>query len=337
MVGHIIKRFARLVVSIIAVSIITFALLKSVPGSFGELANMNVGLGLDQTAGGAQTGTGGVFGGSEPAAWQQYLLFMGQLVSGDLPHTYKYPQLTIGDVIAQGFPITLTLASASIVLTLAMAVPIGLAAAFWKDSLFDRALMAITTALTALPGYLFVLILVLIFSLGLGLLPTGGWDSPRNMIIPVAALALEGVAPQARYVRSSVLEQLREDYVIAALAKGGQQRTVMVRHVLRNSLIPLVTVAGPYFAHLLTGTVFIEALLRIPGLGLYFATAAQSRDMPLLMGSTLFFAIILVLMNLLVDLSYRVLDPRVRYQTPAQTISRRRRRRAQLRKVATSA
>src|SRR5699024_1823842 len=132
MAGHIIRRLARVVVSIIAVSIITFALLKSVPGSFAELATMNVGLGLDQTAGGAQTGAGGILGGAEPAAWQQYLLFMGQLVTGDLPHTYKYPQLTIGDVIAQGFPITLTLAVTSTLLTLALAIPVGLAAAFWK-------------------------------------------------------------------------------------------------------------------------------------------------------------------------------------------------------------
>lgn len=255
---------------------------------------------------------------------------MKELITWHLPYTYKYPQLTIGDVISQGFPVTLSIAFLAIVLTLVLAIPVGLAAALWKDTLIDRALMLVSTTLTALPGYLFVLILVLVLAVWLRLLPTGGWQGPKDLIIPVAALALEGVAPQARYVRSSVLEQLREEYVVAAMAKGGIRRTVMVRHVLRNSLIPLVTVAGPYFAHLLTGTVFIEALLRIPGLGLFFATAAQSRDMPLLMGSTLFFAIILVVMNLLVDLSYRILDPRVRYLAPSTTFRSRRRLRAKL-------
>ncbi|MFW6597527.1 ABC transporter permease [Propionibacteriaceae bacterium Y2011] len=336
MAGNIIKRLLRLVVSILAVSMITFGLLQTVPGSFGELANMNIGLGLDQTAGGPQDGNNAGSGGEAPA-WLQYLGFMQSLVTGDLPYTYKYPQLTIGDVIAQGFPITATLAVLAIILTLALAIPIGLMAAVWKDSLFDRILMTLTTALTAMPGYLFVLVLVLIFALGLGWLPTGGWEGPIYLVIPVTAMALEGVASQARYVRSSVLEQLREDYVTAALAKGGTQRIVMVQHVLRNSLIPLVTVAGPYFAQLLTGTVFIEALLRIPGLGLYFATAAQSRDMPLLMGSTLFFAILLVTMNMLVDLSYRVLDPRVRYSSPAASIRSRRARAATFKKEAARA
>lgn len=328
----IIFRLGRLVLSILAVSMITFALLESVPGSFTELANSNVGLGLDQTSGGVLAGESGS-ARQEPPAWMQYLSFMKDLVTWDLPYTYKYPQLTIGDVISQGFPITLTIAVSATVLTLLLAIPVGLIAALRKDSLIDRGLMVVATALTALPGYLLVLILVLIFASWLRWLPTGGWDSPLSMIIPVGAVAIEGVAPMARYVRSSVLEQLREEYVVAALAKGGVRRTVMVRHVLRNSLVPLVTVAGPYFAGLLTGTVFIEALLRIPGLGLYFATAAQSRDMPLLMGSTLFFAVLLVVLNMLVDLSYRILDPKVRFQTPAATFRSRQVARAKLKKA----
>jgi len=334
MVRYAVTRVLRLLLSVVAVSLLTFALLKSVPGSFAQLASSNIGIGLDQTSGGVQTADGGQGTFQEPPAWLEYLQFMKALITWDLPYTYKYPQLTIGDVISQGFPITFTIAVSATLLTLLMAIPTGLAAALFKDSVLDRLLMVVSTALTALPGYLLVLILVLVFASGLGWLPTGGWDSPLSMVIPVGALALEGVAPMARYVRSSVLEQLREEYVVAALAKGGVRRTVMVRHVLRNSLIPLVTVAGPYFASLLTGTVFIEALLRIPGLGLYFATAAQSRDMPLLMGSTLFFALLLVVMNMLVDLSYRVLDPRVRFQSPLKTFSSRREARLRLKEVA---
>lgn len=334
MTRFVLLRLGRLLLSIVVVSILTFALLKSVPGSFTQLAQSNIGIGLDQTSGGAQSGDRGPGGYQEPAAWVEYLTFMKDLVTWNLPYTYKYPQLTIGDVISQGFPITFTIAVAATLLTLLMAIPAGLAAALFKDSWLDRALMVVSTMATALPGYLLVLIMVLVFASWLKVLPTGGWDSPVSMVIPVGALAIEGVAPMARYVRSSVLEQLREEYVVAALAKGGVRRTVMVRHVLRNSLVPLVTVAGPYFATLLTGTVFIEALLRIPGLGLYFATAAQSRDMPLLMGSTLFFALLLVVMNMLVDISYRVLDPRVRFQSPVATFSARRAARLRLKEVA---
>jgi len=325
----------RLVASLIVVSIITFGLLKSVPGSFADLTNQNIGLGLDSVAGGAQSGTNTAQQAtSEPSAVHEYLNFMQDLVTWHLPYTYKYPQLTIGDVIRQGFPITLTIAFFAVLFTVLLALPVGLAAALWKYTWFDRTLMTVSTALTALPSYLFVLILVLVFSSWLGLLPTGGWDGPKDLVIPVAALALEGIAPEARYVRSSVLEELREEYVVAALAKGGVRRVVMIRHVLRNSLIPLVTVVGPHFAQLLTGTVFIEALLRIPGLGLFFATAAQSRDMPLLMGSTLFFALLLVFMNIVVDLSYRLLDPRIRYQNPIKTFKSRRKIRARVKEVA---
>jgi peptide/nickel transport system permease protein len=134
------------------------------------------------------------------------------------------------------------------------------------------------------------------------------------MIMPVLALALGPVAVLARYVRSSMLETLREEYVTAAFAKGGPYSTVVIRHALRNSLIPLVTVVGPLLAGLMTGTVFVETLFRIPGLGLYFTQAAASRDMPLLMGTTLFFALILMVVNLIVDLIYGALDPRIRVE-----------------------
>jgi peptide/nickel transport system permease protein len=131
--------------------------------------------------------------------------------------------------------------------------------------------------------------------------------------MPIAALSIGSIALLARFVRSSMLETLQEDYVTAARARGGGARQVVFVHALRNSLIPLVTVVGPYLAALMTGTVFIESIFRIPGLGLYFADAARSRDMPLLMGATIFFALILMTMNLLVDLVYRVLDPRIRF------------------------
>lgn len=315
-------RLLRLLLSMFAVSVITFALLQLVPGSFQQLSGDNVGSGLGATAT-VTNGEAATHAGSAHSAVWQYLTFMKGVVTWDMGPSYKFPQLTVQDVITQAFPVSLTLAVLATVLTLAIAIPIGLLSAVKKDTSADYGPMFVLTTAAALPGYLAALVLILLLSTWLGLLPTGGWDGARTMVIPVLALAVHPIATLARYVRSSVLENLREEYVVAAYAKGGSKPTVLTRHVLRNSLIPLVTVVGPMFAHLATGTVFIEALMGIPGLGLYFTVAARSRDMPLLMGTTLLFAFLLMVMNLLVDLSYRVLDPRIRYQVRTRRRGRR--------------
>lgn len=316
-------RLVRLVLSMLAVSLITFALLQLVPGSFSDLSSSSVGSGL---GGDTSTTVGSVSGSGQPG-WGAYLQFMHGALTWHMPASFKYPQLTVNQIIEQAFPVSLTLALLATLLTLLLAIPIGVIAAVRKDRFLDYGAMFTLTTGAALPGYLACLVLVLLFCSWLGLLPTGGWTGPQSVIIPVLALALAPTATLARYVRSSVLEALREDYVLAAYAKGGSKFVVLTRHVLRNSLIPLVTVVGPMFAHLATGTVFIEALLGIPGLGQFFAVGARTRDMPLLMGTTLFFALLLMVMNVLVDLSYRVLDPRVRHQTTLNTPQRRSRRR----------
>lgn len=312
-------RLVRMAFSLLVVSIITFGLLQLVPGSFADLSGSNVGSGLGDTSGLTDNVTGS---GHQPA-WHQYLSFMRGALTWHMPASFKYPQLTVNQIIEQAFPISLTLAVLATLLTLVVAIPVGLIAAVRKDKLVDYGSMFALTSGAALPGYLASLVLILIFSSWLGWLPSGGWNGPQYLIIPVVALALAPSASLARYVRSSVLEALREDYVVAAYAKGGSRFVVLTRHVLRNSLIPLVTVVGPMFAHLATGTVFVEALLGIPGLGQFFAVGARTRDMPLLMGATLFFALLLMVLNLLVDLSYRLLDPRVRHQSMTKPRSRR--------------
>ncbi|NDL58232.1 ABC transporter permease [Phytoactinopolyspora mesophila] len=307
------KRVARMVLSLVAVSMITFTLLQMAPGSFADIQRIS--------AGAAQFGGAGTEDmvhafasryGDDIPAWQQYLIFMKGAVTWDFGPSYKYPTQDVQDIIAQGFPISATIAIIAVVLSLMIAIPIGVYAAVRQNSKADHSAMFLITLGTALPNYLTGVILVLFFTLTLGVLPSSGWDGPQYMIMPVLALVLGPTAVLARYVRSSMLETLREEYVVAALAKGGRHATVITRHALRNSLIPIVTVLGPLLASLMTGTVFVEALFRIPGLGLYFAQAAASRDMPLLMGTALFFALILMTMNLIVDLVYGYLDPRIR-------------------------
>ncbi|TDE01975.1 ABC transporter permease [Jiangella asiatica] len=312
MLAYLARRLVRLILSLVAVSIITFGLLQLVPGSFSELAEAGTSeLGGDASA--TDPALTERYGEQVPA-WEQYLTFMRGLVTFDMGPSYRYPQSTVEELIIEAFPVSLSLAVPAMLLTLLIAVPVGVMAAVKKGKLADYGSVFTLTTLQALPGYLFALLLVLVFAVWLGMLPVRGWAGPEYLVIPVVALAVQPTAMLARYVRTSMLEELREDYVVAAQAKGGRRRVVLVRHVLRNSLIPLVTVAGPLFANLATGTVFIEALLGIPGLGRLFTTAARTRDMPLLMGTTLFFALIFLLMNLIVDMVYGLLDPRIRHQ-----------------------
>lgn len=310
MLRYLSRRLTRLILSLVAVSIITFGLLQLVPGSFAELANSGA---TDFDADSSGSALQQRYGDHIPA-WEQYLTFMRGVATFDMGPSYRYPQSSVEELILDAFPVSLSLAVPATALTLLIAVPIGVLAAVKKDRLADYGTIFTLTTLQALPGYLFALLLVLIFAVGLGMLPVRGWAGPQHMIIPVIALAVQPTAMLARYVRSSMLEELREDYVIAARAKGGKSRTVLVRHVLRNSMIPLVTIVGPTFASLVTGTVFIEVLLGIPGLGQLFTGAARTRDMPLLMGTTLFFAFIFLLLNLIVDLIYGLLDPRIRHE-----------------------
>ncbi|WP_427886186.1 ABC transporter permease [Kribbella sp. GL6] len=307
------KRLVRLVLSLIAVSILTFTLLQLAPGNFADLQRVNSGA---TNLGGV--GTESMVGelesryGADVPAWKQYLIFMKGAVHWDFGPSYKYASRNVQDIIAEAFPISATLAVLAVLLALLIAVPVGVFAALRQNSKSDHSTMFVVTLGHALPSYLTAAFMILLFSATLKLLPSGGWNGPKDLVLPVLALSLGPAAVLARYVRSSMLETLREEYITAALAKGGPRRTVIVRHALRNSLIPLVTVAGPLLAALMTGTVFVEALLRIPGLGLYFANAAASRDMPLLMGTALFFALILMVTNLVVDLAYGLLDPRIR-------------------------
>ncbi|SEE91784.1 ABC transporter substrate-binding protein [Ruania alba] len=307
------RRVLRMVLCLIAVSVLTFVLLQLAPGDFAGIQAVGggtVGLAADATAE-STAGLAARYGADVPL-WEQYLRFMAGAVTGDMGPSYKYPQSSVEEIIAGAFPISASLAALAIAVAVMVAVPIGVLAAVRRRSPLDWGTMFVATLGHGLPNYLAGLVLVLIFAAGLGLFPTFGWTGPENMVLPVLALAISPIGQLARYVRSSVLENLREEYVVAARSKGGTARTILVRHVLRNSTMPLVTVVGPMFAGLATGTIFVEKIFGIPGLGHYFTEAAAARDMPLLMGTTLFFAALLMLMNLIVDLSYAVLDPRVR-------------------------
>ena len=329
MISFIARRVVRMFLSLIAVSILAFTLLQLAPGSFADIQRATSG--ATGMAGADMQSVAGEFSaryGADVPAWQQYLIFMRGALTWNLGPSYRYPAQNVEDLIAQGFPISATLAVLAVLVALTIAIPVGVLAALRQKSLWDTGSMFVLTMGHALPNYLTGVFLVLIVSGWLRILPASGWSGPENLVLPVLALAVGPLAVLARYVRSAMLETLREEYVTAALAKGGRYYVVIIKHVLRNSLVPLVTVSGPMLAALMTGTVFIETLFRIPGLGLAFVQAASSRDMPLLMGTTLFFAAILMVTNLIVDLVYGLLDPRVRAESGRKPRGTRNRRTA---------
>jgi peptide/nickel transport system permease protein len=315
-VRYLAFRLLRMAISLVAVSMITFTLLQMAPGNFADIQRVTSGASeLSPSQASEVIGEFQTRYGDDVPLWKQYLQFMQGAIRWDFGPSYMYPHLTVQEIIADAFPVSATLALVSVLIAVLFAVPLGVLSAVNHNRTADYIPMFILTIGRAVPSYLIALFLILLFSRQLGWLPTRGWGSFKVALMPVAALSIGSIAILARYIRSSMLETLRQDYIMAARAKGGSFGPVVFGHALRNSLIPFVTIVGPYLAALMTGTVFIESIFGIPGLGLYFADAARSRDMPLLMGSTIFFALILMTMNLFVDLIYRLLDPRIGFDT----------------------
>ena len=195
----------------------------------------------------------------------------------------------------------------------AVAIPLGVIAALRQNRMADYVSLLIATGGASIPNFVLAILLVIFFSVKLHLIPTQGWGTPRQAILPVITLAFTPMAFLTRITRSSMLDALNQEYVQTARAKGLHEGAVVIRHMLRNALIPVATVAGPLTAGLLTGSFIIENVFSIPGIGRLYLESIQQRDYPVIMATTLIYAVILMLANLLVDLLYGVIDPRVRY------------------------
>jgi len=307
------RRIARLVISLLIVSMLAFGLLQLAPGTFAGIQAVgggSTGLANQQTSGN-NSALVQASGENVPIP-VQYWNWLSHAVVGDFGPSYKYPQSDVTEIIAQALPVTASLAFFAMVLALAIAIPVGVISAVRRGTWIDNSLMFVSTLGVAIPNYLMAIILVLVFSVGLHALPTGGWTGPQSMIMPVIALGAGMAGVFARYVRSSVLEVLDEEYVVAARARGGTPRAVPLRHVPRSAIMPRATAAGPAFAGPPAGTPLVEQIFGTPGLGAYFPQAAIGRDMPLMMGCTVVFAAILMAMNVIVDLVYAAIDPRTR-------------------------
>jgi oligopeptide transport system permease protein len=303
MISILLKRFVHGLIVLWAVATLTFLLLRLAPGGPFDserklppeiIANLEAKYHLN-----------------EPVL-EQYVRYLAGLAHGDLGPSYKYLDRGVTEVIADTLPTSALLGILAILFTLVVSFPLGFLAASYRESIIDRLCLFIGTLGISLPNFILGALLIWAVALQLGWLQAGRWDDWSSVILPMITLGAAPTAYVSALLRSSLIETLGEDFVRTARAKGVREHSVLARHALRNSLIPILTVMGPLTATLLTGSFVVEYVFAIPGMGRFFITAVTDRDYPLIMGVTLVYTAILVSANFAVDLLYGWVDPRIR-------------------------
>ena len=244
---------------------------------------------------------------------QQFVRYLTGLLKGDFGPSFKYRDFTVTELIAIGFPVSLKIGGMAIVIAVVLGLGLGLFAAQHRNSALDHIVMSLAMTGIAVPNFVVAPLLSLFLGVYLNLLPVGGWGdgSFRHLVLPVIALALPQVAYIARLSRGSMIEVLASDYIRTARAKGLARRRIILRHALKGAIAPVVSYLGPAAAAIVTGSVVIEQIFGIPGLGRYFVQGALNRDYTLVMGIVVFYGVLIILFNMVVDLLYGLLDPRV--------------------------
>ena len=245
---------------------------------------------------------------------QQYFRYLGQIAVLDFGPSYHYKDWTVNELIAQGYPISLTVGLAAMVLAFFLGTLLGIAAALRQNTAVDYSLMGFAMLGISIPNFVIAPILILLLAVYAGWLPAGGWDwSIASMVLPVVTLALPVTAYIARLTRGSMIEVLHSNFIRTARAKGLPESVVIRRHALRPALLPVISFLGPATAGMISGSVVIERIFSIPGLGSYFVQGALNRDYTLVMGVVIFYGVLIIVLNFLVDLIYAWLNPKVRY------------------------
>jgi oligopeptide transport system permease protein len=298
----VVGRLAASVAIVLAVATASFLLLHAAPGGpfdTGERRSAEVQRALEER-----------YGLGDPLA-VQYLRHMGRLVRGDLGVSMRKDR-SVNELIARHGPVSAAVGLAALSFALLVGVALGVAAAFWRDTWVDRALMALALVGISLPAFVLGPLLVAALSLELGLLPPARLDGPASYVLPALTLGAIYLGAIARLTRGGLAEALGQDFIRTARAKGLPERLVLWKHALRAGIAPVVTYLGPATAAMISGSFVVEKVFQIPGLGTYFVTSIADRDYPVLTGVFVFYATLVVLLNLAVDLAYGVLDPRAR-------------------------
>ena len=244
----------------------------------------------------------------------QYGRYLNGLIHGDPGPSLKYLGRSTRDIIAETLPISLQLGSLALFLSLIIGLPLGILGATRYRTAWDRTVIYLTSLGISLPNFVLAAVLVMIFSYKLKILPPALWEGPRYMLMPAFTLAVYPMAFIARLSRTALIETLQKDFILTARAKGLSERSVILKHALKNAMTGVVSVLGPLTAALITGSFIVEKIFAIPGMGQYFVTAVTNRDYPLVLGVTLVYAVFVIAMNFIVDWLYTVIDPRVRME-----------------------
>ena len=312
---YIVRRALWVIPVLLFISMVTFALSHAVPGGpFDKekslpteiVANLNKYYGLDQPL------------------WKQYTDYIGVtrnpsgkyagVIEGKFGPSFSSRSRTVNDMFRAHLPVSGMLGLAALVIAVGMGIPLGVLAALKQNSFWDYLSMVIAIFGVSVPNIVLGPVFILIFSLTLHWFPVAGWGTFRQLVMPAVALGLGSSAIIARLTRASMLQVIREDYIRTARAKGLSEELIIVRHAIKNAFIPVATILGPMFAALVTGTFVVEQIFAIPGMGKYFITSIGNRDYPVVMGTVLLYALFLVIANLVVDITYAFLDPRIQYE-----------------------
>lgn len=304
MARYLLGRLGGVLIVFFIVSVVIFLLMHAIPG--GPYNEDKVPLSPEAKANYLRK-----YGLDRPLM-EQYLLYMSNALRGDFGVPFQSPTETVTSLIARTWPVSASLGLAALLVALPLGLLLGTLAAARQNTWIDYATSTTSTLGLTVPNFVVAVWLVLLFAVQLKWLPTGGWGAWYHYIMPVAALALAPMALTARYTRTSILEVARADYIRTARAKGLSDRQIMTRHTLRNAMIPLLTILAPQIPNLITGTIFIESIFRVPGLGKFFVTSILGRDYPMIMALLLLVAVVWSLVYLLTDILYTIVDPRVR-------------------------
>jgi ABC-type dipeptide/oligopeptide/nickel transport system permease component len=303
--AYIIRRVLALIPTLLLIYTLTFFLMHSTPGGPWDTGEKPIPAEVQERLKAAY--------GLDKPLWQQYTDFLSKAVRGDLGPSYTQRSRSVADIIGDTFPVSLQLAAAAMLIATLIGIPLGILGAIRHNRPLDYLATFVSVVGISTPAYVVTSLLVLLLASKLHWVPTSGWDGiwSSKAIIPAVSLALYPMAVLARYTRSSMLEVLRTDYMRTARSKGLGERAVLVGHAMRNALLPVITIAGIVVADIATGSFFVETIYQVPGVGRYFVQSITGRDYPVISGTVLLLGLAVSVMNLVVDLLYPLLDPRI--------------------------
>lgn len=309
MLKYILKRIGISLITIWVVITLTFFLLRLLPG--GPF------LGERSIPAAIMKNLEGKYGLDKPL-FEQYVIYLKDLVQGDMGPSMKYTGRDVAEIINYSFPSSAKLGAVTITLSLVLGVFLGIIAALNHNKWPDSVCMVLATLGVTIPNFVLASVLMYIFGIKYQILPITGLNNWKNYILPVLALSGYSIAFISRLARSKLLEVMKSDYIRTARAKGVNEKSIIIKHALRNTLIPIVTYLGPLIASILTGSFVVEKIFAIPGLGREFVTTITNRDYTVIMGVTVFYSVLLITCNLIVDILYVVIDPRIKLENIEQ-------------------